>query len=228
MFCMQNHIWELGPIETSHSGANLTVLHSQRQRWGLGHIDTCNFAPKSLFWKCKITDEGWDPQRLVILVLITLFACTKRQVMSGIHRDLLFGSKRRCFASNNHRWGLGPIETSNSDVNHAVLHAQNDRWSLEPIETCNSGPKVAVMHAQIDRWSLGPTENCNFGAKYYVLFAQVHTWDLGPSGTTNSGHKDAVLHAQIHRRGLGPIEICKSGAKQAVLFAQSTDEVRDP
>ena len=46
----------------------------------------------------------------------------------------------------NHRWGLEPIETSNSGANHADLNAQNDRWGLVPIETCNSGPKVAVLH----------------------------------------------------------------------------------
>ena len=43
---------------------------------------------------------------------------------------------------------MGPIETSDSDANHAVLHAQNDRWGLEPLETCNSAPKVAVLHAK--------------------------------------------------------------------------------
>ena len=29
--------------------------------------------------------------------------------------------------AQNHRCGLGPIETSNSDANHDVLHALNDR-----------------------------------------------------------------------------------------------------
>ena len=38
---------------------------------------------------------------------------------------------------------MGPIETSNSEANHVVFHAQNDRWGLVPIETCNSGAKVA-------------------------------------------------------------------------------------
>ena len=37
------------------------------------------------------------------------------------------------------------METSNSDANYAVLHAQNDRWGLGPIETWNSDPKVAVL-----------------------------------------------------------------------------------
>ena len=29
--------------------------------------------------------------------------------------------------ARNHRCGLGPMETSISGTNHAVLHAQNDR-----------------------------------------------------------------------------------------------------
>ena len=43
---------------------------------------------------------------------------------------------------------MGPIETSNGDANHAVLHAQNDRWGLGPKETCNSAPKAAILHAK--------------------------------------------------------------------------------
>ena len=35
--------------------------------------------------------------------------------------------------AQNHRWGLEPIETSDSDAKHADLHAQNDTWELEPI-----------------------------------------------------------------------------------------------
>ena len=68
--------------------------------------------------------------------------------MSGTLRDLLFKSKSRCFACKNHRWGLGPIETSNSCAKVAVFHAQNDRFCLGLLETCYSGPKVAVMHAK--------------------------------------------------------------------------------
>ena len=43
---------------------------------------------------------------------------------------------------------LGPIETSNSDANHAVLHAQNHRWGLERILSFYSCAKHAVMCAQ--------------------------------------------------------------------------------
>ena len=43
------------------------------------------------------------------------------------------------------------IETSDSDANHAVLHAQNDRCGLEPIESIYSCAKHAVMCAQNHR-----------------------------------------------------------------------------
>ena len=39
------------------------------------------------------------------------------------------------------------METSNSGVNQAVLHAQNDRGGLGPIETINLGHNVAVVNA---------------------------------------------------------------------------------
>ena len=43
---------------------------------------------------------------------------------------------------------MGPIETSISHANHAVLHAHNDRWGLRPIETSISAQKLAVLHAK--------------------------------------------------------------------------------
>ena len=67
---------------------------------------------------------------------------------AGTHGDSLFWSKRRCLTSKNHRRGLGPLETSDSDANHAVLHAQNDRSCLGPIETCYSGPEGAGLNAK--------------------------------------------------------------------------------
>ena len=79
--------------------------------------------------------------------------------MSGTHRDLLFGSKSRCFACENYRWGQGSIETSNSEARHNVLHAENHGWVLGPIETCNFGPIAAGFHAKTtdegwDQWRL--------------------------------------------------------------------------
>ena len=46
---------------------------------------------------------------------------------------------------------VGPIETSNSDANHVILHATNHRLGLGPIETSYSGANRAVLHAQNDR-----------------------------------------------------------------------------
>ena len=46
---------------------------------------------------------------------------------------------------------LGPVETSNSDANHFVQHAQNERGGLGPMETSNSGANHAVLHAQNGR-----------------------------------------------------------------------------
>ena len=47
--------------------------------------------------------------------------------------------------------GWVPIETSNSDVKPAVVHALSDRSCLEPIETCYSGPEGAVLHPKTTR-----------------------------------------------------------------------------
>ena len=40
------------------------------------------------------------------------------------------------------------METSNSDANHVVFHAQINRRSLGPIETRNSDSKDTVLHAK--------------------------------------------------------------------------------
>ena len=69
----------------------------------------------------KTTGGVWDSQKIVILVLKSLFCI------------------------QNNRRGQGPIETSNSNANHAVLHAQKDRLGLGPIWSYNSVPKDAVL-----------------------------------------------------------------------------------
>ena len=46
---------------------------------------------------------------------------------------------------------MGPIETSNSDANHVVFHAQHDRRGLGPMESSYSSANHAVLHAQNDR-----------------------------------------------------------------------------
>ena len=87
-------------------------------------------------------------------ILARCFAFTHQQGKFGTHRDLYFWPKTLCFSCINHRWGLGPIETSISRANHAVLSVKKHRWDLGPIETCNSNPKVAVLYAKTtdERW----------------------------------------------------------------------------
>ena len=170
--------------------------------------------------------------------------------MSGTHRDLLFGSKSRCFASKNHRWGLGPIETSNSCAKDVVFHAQNDRFCLGLLETCYSGPKVAVLHAKNthegwDHWRLvilmlrtlfcmhkrqvmpGNHRDLFFLSKSRSIVSKNHTSGLGPMETSNSDATHAALQAHNGRWNLGPIEICYSCPNVAVLHAKTTDECWD-
>ena len=40
------------------------------------------------------------------------------------------------------------METSISDANNAVLHAQNVWLGLGPTDTCYSAPKFTVLHAK--------------------------------------------------------------------------------
>ena len=132
-FACKNHRWDLGTIQTCKSGHKLAVLHEKKTQMRAGtYIDLS-------FW-CKSRCFAW----------------TKRQVMSGTHRDLLFRSISRCFASKNHRWGLEPIEPSDSGANHTVVHAQNERSRLGPLETCYSGPEFAVLHAETTGGVLDP------------------------------------------------------------------------
>ena len=51
---------------------------------------------------------------------------------------------------------MGPIETSNSDAKHAVVHERNERLCLGPIETCYAGPEVTVLHAKTIVGALEP------------------------------------------------------------------------
>ena len=203
-FASKNHRWGLGPIETSHSCAKVAVLQAQNNReglepiksfyscakhavmcaknhkWYLGPIQTYTSGHKVAVLHEKSTDEGWNPYRLVILVQVTLLCKHKRQVMSGTHRDLLFRSISRCFASKNHTWGLGPMETSYSDARHAILHAEIHTWGLGPTETCYSGPEVAVLPAKTTGGVYSPAETSNSSPKVAVLLTQKHSWRLEP------------------------------------------------
>ena len=149
-------------------------------------------------------------------------------MISGTHRDLLFVSKSRCFACKNHRWGLGPIQTSYCDATHADLHAEYHRWGLGPIETCNLGPKVAVLSEQHHRWGLEPIETSISVANHSVLHAQNDRWGLGPIATCNSGPIVALLHAQITDEGWNPQRLVFLMLITLVFMHKTTDEVWDP
>ena len=60
-------------MEFSNSGANLAVSHAQITRRSLGPIETCNSDPKEAVLHANTTDEGWNPKRLVFLMLLALF-----------------------------------------------------------------------------------------------------------------------------------------------------------
>ena len=60
-------------MENSDSGANHAVLHAQNDRWGLGPIETSNSGHNVAVLHAKTANEDWNPYRLVIMMLITLF-----------------------------------------------------------------------------------------------------------------------------------------------------------
>ena len=64
-------------METSNSDARHAVLNAENHRWGLGPMDTCYSGPEVAVLQAKTTDEGWDPYRLVILMLGMLFSIHK-------------------------------------------------------------------------------------------------------------------------------------------------------
>ena len=82
-----NHRLGLGPVQTCNSGYKVAVLNAPNHRLGLGPVQTCNSGYKVAVSHAKSTDEGWDPLRLVTLVLNWLFCIQKPQMRSGTHRD---------------------------------------------------------------------------------------------------------------------------------------------
>ena len=147
--------------------------------------------------------------------------------MSGTHKALKFCSKSRCFECKNHRLGLGPIETSNSDARHGALHAENHRWVLGPIETCNFGPKVAGLHAKTTDEVWAPYKLVSPVINSLFCMKKKHRWGLEPIEPSDSGANHAVVHAQNERSCLGPLETCYSGPEFAVLNAKTTGGVLD-
>ena len=64
-------------MEISDSGAICAVSHAQINGRCLGHIEPCNSDPKVAVLLEKPADESRDPERLVFLMLITLFCLHK-------------------------------------------------------------------------------------------------------------------------------------------------------
>ena len=83
----QNDRWGLGPIETMNSGYNVALVNAQNHRWKLGPMETCNSGAKVAVWLQQAIGEVCDPERLVILVLKSLFCMQKPQKRAGTHRD---------------------------------------------------------------------------------------------------------------------------------------------
>ena len=64
-------------IETSYSDAKHAVVHAQNDRSCLGPIETCFSGPEVAVLHAKTTGGVLDQQRLVILVLKSLFCMRK-------------------------------------------------------------------------------------------------------------------------------------------------------
>ena len=66
-------------METSNSDATHAALQAQNGRWYLGPIEICYSGPKVAVLHAKTTGEGWNPNRLVSLVINSLFCMKKHR-----------------------------------------------------------------------------------------------------------------------------------------------------
>ena len=172
----------------------------------------------------KTTDEGWNPYRLVILVLITLFFMHKTTGEVSDPWRFVIPFQKSLFWGKNHRWRQGSIETSNSGANRAVLRAQNDRWGLRPIEACYSG----CFASKNQRWGLGPIETSYSGANHAGLHAQNDRWGVVPIETCNSGPRVAVLHAEATDEGWDPSTLVLLALITMVWMHKTTGDIWEP
>ena len=91
-------------------------MNTKNHRWGQVPIETCNSGPKAAVLHAKTTDEGWDPQRLVILMVIALFYMHKTTAEVWDKWRLVFLLLIMLFCIHKTiGGGLGPIEIYNSD-----------------------------------------------------------------------------------------------------------------
>ena len=126
--------------------------------------------------------------------------------------------------------------------------AQNHRWGVGPIQTCKSGPKVTVLHEKkiqvragthigLSFWCKSRCFACTkrqvrsgthrdslFGSKTRCFACKNHRWGLEPI-ETSANH--ALVHVQNVRSYLGNIETCYSDPEVTVLHAKTTGEVLD-
>ena len=79
----------LGHIETGNSGANHSVSHAQNDRLCLGLIETCYSTPEVTVLHAKTTCGILNPQKLIILVLKSLF-CLHKTTDEGWNQYTLF------------------------------------------------------------------------------------------------------------------------------------------
>ena len=68
---------QLKGAETHRDYVKPAVVHSQNDKSCLGPIEACYFGPEVAVMHAKTTHEGWDPWKLVILMLITVFCMHK-------------------------------------------------------------------------------------------------------------------------------------------------------
>ena len=64
-------------MDICKSGAICAVSHAKINRRCLGPIENCNSDSKVAVMHSKITNEGWDLWRPIILLLVTLFCMHK-------------------------------------------------------------------------------------------------------------------------------------------------------
>ena len=142
-------------------------MSAQYHTLGLGHIQTCRSGPKVAVFHAKTSSEACDPQRLVILVLKSLF-CIHKTTGDGwnpYRLDILVLSTPLCVLNTtDYVWDphrLVSLVLKSLFCMHrttgecwnphglvilvlTVLNAQNHSWGLGLIETSNSGAYQAV------------------------------------------------------------------------------------
>ena len=146
--------------------------------------------------------------------------------------------------AQNHRCGMEPIETRDSDAKHDVEHAQRDGSCVRHIKNCYSVPEVSVLHGKTTGGVGDPQrlvilvlkalfcmhkttgEGCNpysldtlvLSTLLCVLKTADEVWD--PYRLISVVQK-SLFACKNHRWDLGTTETCNSSPEVAVLLAQN-------